>query len=264
MAVVLKRKSGNPGNSNAQPLPNPYIHLANMEEGIKTSKDKAKANHLPIESYNGKTEGQLLEFIEPAPEKADRATHRLDREQLDARLVLMHRMLIRKVSPEEIRGALKISVPMYYKIKNELNNRMRLDVSKVDVPYLIGDSLSLYDEVRSMALTISSSSAIKDPKVKLSAMAVVLKAEQDKNSFLSNCGVYSSSVVEHIIRGIISTGNFTVIDGKAERMIDAQEVNQELFIRLRQYAKDRAAITNSDILGDSSAINCTEEDKCVH
>jgi len=105
-----------------------------------------------------------------------------------------------------------------------------------------------------MALTISSSSAIKDPKVKLSAMAVVLKAESDKNSFLSNCGVYSSSVVEYIIRGIISTGNFKVIDGKAQKVIDAGEVNQELFIRLRQYAKERAVLTTSDILGDS--INC--------
>jgi hypothetical protein len=228
-----------------------------MTVGIKTSKDQAKVT---LDKYQAQSEQELIEFIEPAPERADRATHRLNAEQLDARLVLMHRMLMRKVSPEEIRKVLGISVPMFYKLKATLGVRMRLDVSKVDVPYLIGDTLALYDEVRSIALTISTD--VKDPKVKLSAMAVALKAESDKNSFLSNSGVYSAQVVEQIVRGIISIGNFTVIDGNAERMIDAGEVNTELFIRLKQFAKDRAALTTSDILGDS--VNCDEEDKCVH
>jgi hypothetical protein len=38
-------------------------------------------------------------------------------------------------------------------------------------------------------------------------------------------------------------------------------LNQEIFIRLRQYAKDKVALTTSDILRDSVAINCNEEDK---
>ena len=84
-------------------------------------------------------------------------------------------------------------------------------------------------------------------------MAVALKAESDKNSFLENCGVYSTSVVEFIVRGIISTGNFKVIDGKAERMIDAGEVNEELFIRLKQYAKEKT-INESSALGEPIAM----------
>jgi hypothetical protein len=229
----------------------PDISLADIAEGIKTSKDQAKVT---LEKYQAQSEQELIEFIEPAPERADRATHRLNAEQLDARLVLMQRMLMRKVSPEEIRKVLGISVPMFYKLKATLDVKLRLDVSKVDVPYLIGDTLALYDEVRSMALTISTD--VKDPKVKLSAMAVALKAESDKNTFLSNCGVYSAQVVEQIVRGIMSTGNFTVIDGKAERIIDAGEVNTELFLRLKQYAKDKAAALNAEVFGDSVAINC--------
>ena len=150
MAVTIKRKSGNPGNSKAHTMPPPDISLADMAEGIKTSKDKAEVT---LEKYQAQSEQELIEFIEPAPERADRATHRLNAEQLDARLVLMQRMLMRKVSPEEIRKVLGISVPMFYKLKATLDVRMRLDVSKVDVPYLIGDTLALYDEVRSMALT---------------------------------------------------------------------------------------------------------------
>lgn len=251
MAVTIKRKSGNPGNSKAHTMPPPDISLADMVEGIKTSKNQAKVT---LEKYQAQSEQELIEFIEPAPERADRATHRLNAEQLEARLVLMQRMLMRKVSPEEIRKVLGISVPMFYKLKATLDVRMRLDVSKVDVPYLIGDTLALYDDVRSRALTISTD--VKDPKVKLSAMAVALKAESDKNSFLSNCGVYSAQVVEQIIRGIMSTGNFTVIDGKAERIIDAGEVNTELFLRLKKYAKDKTAALNAEVFGDSVAINC--------
>jgi hypothetical protein len=214
-----------------------------------------------LEKYHTKTDDELIDFIEPAPDRADKLTHRLDREQLDARVVLMHRMLIRKVSPEEIRNVLKISHTMYYKIKEELSTRMRLDVSKVDVPYLIGDTLAFYDEIRSMALAMSSSAAIKDLRVKLSAMTVALKAEENKNDFLIECGVYSPPVVEHIIRGMVSTGNFAVIDGKSERIIDAGEVNTELFHRLKQYAKDRALSTKNAVLGDSVAINCNNKTK---
>ena len=166
MAVTIKRNTDKPEYSKAQPMPNPHIPLADMVEGIKTSKDKAKANSLSLAKYNDKTETELIEFITPDPDKADRATHRLDKEQLEARLVLLHRMLIRKVSPEEIRKVLGISVPMYYKLKATLDVRMRLDVSKVDVPYLIGDTLALYDEVRSMVLTISSSTNVKRPESK--------------------------------------------------------------------------------------------------
>jgi hypothetical protein len=113
MAVTIKRKSGNPGNSKAHTMPPPDISLTDMAEGIKTSKDKAKVT---LEKYQAQSEQELIEFIEPAPERAERATHRLNAEQLDARLVLMQRMLMRKVSPEEIRKVLGISVPMFYKL----------------------------------------------------------------------------------------------------------------------------------------------------
>lgn len=212
----------------------------------QAAKEKAalKSMEDSLSKFHHKSDDELSEFIEPHPDRADNYSHRLDEEQREARLVLIHRMMIRKVSPEEIRNALQISSAMYYKLKEQLESRMRLDVSKVDVPYLIGDSIAFYDEVRSMALTMSSSSAIKDPKVKVAAMAVALRAEDDKNKFLTSCGVYSAPVVEHIVRGMVSTGQFNVKDGQSERVIEAEEINFEMAHRLKKFAQQRAIDCN--------------------
>jgi hypothetical protein len=53
--------------------------------------------------------------------------------------------------------------------------------------------------------------------------------------------------------------NFTIIDGKAERIIDIGKVNTELFLRLKQYAKNKANSTGSAVLGDSVEINFKSE-----
>jgi hypothetical protein len=186
--------------------------------------------------YHDKTDSELADLIVPHADRAANITHRLDLEQQEARLVLLHRMLIRKVPPAEIRAAMNVGPAMYFQLKTLLEKRLRLDVSKVDVPYLIGDSLAFYDEVRSMALTMASSAAIKDPRVKVSSMALALKAELDKNAFLTSCGVYSAPVVEHIVRGMVGTGNFSTYEGQA-RTVEAEEVSFELALRLKNYAK---------------------------
>lgn len=237
MPVTVKKKSPviNSGTGTSKPK-STKTPVAKDAKGAK----EIKSLESSLEKFHHQSDDDLTKFIEPHPGKEDNLTHRLDEEQKEARLVLMHRMLIRKVSTEEIRKTLKVGVAMYYKLKDQLDSRMRLDVSKIDVPYLIGDTLAFYDEIRSMALTMSSSSAIKDPRVKVSAMSVALKAEGDKNTFLTACGVYSAPVVEHIVRGMVSTGNFSVIDGQASRIVEAEEINFEMAMRLRQFAKQRS------------------------
>lgn len=216
----------------------------NTKEMRQKKEDRKAANQLrsldaTLEKFHSKGDEELASFIQPKPGMEDRTTHRLDEDQREARLVLLHRMMIRKIAPDEIRKQLGVSTTMYYKLRDQLSERMRLDVNKVDVPYLIGDTMAFYDEIRSMALTISSSASIQSANTKLSAMNVALKAEQDKNNFLVQCGVYSAPVVEHIVRGMVSTGNFNTVDGQSQRVVDAEEVNMELALRLKEFAKAR-------------------------
>lgn len=201
-----------------------------------------------LSKFHSQSDHDLAAFIEPHPDKKDNQTHRLNEEQREARLVLMHRMLLRKVPPEEARSILGISIAMYYILKDQLDARMRLDVSKVDVPYLIGDTLAFYDEVRSMSLTMASSSKVS-ASVKVAAMHVALRAEQEKNQFLTSCGVYSPVVVEHIVRSMVSTGNFNLVDGQSERLVEAEEVNAELAIRLKQFAAERTVLSAVGVTG---------------
>lgn len=181
----------------------------------KTAKSVEKIVKI-MEAHHEQTDDQLLEKIKVKPENEHKLSHQLDKEQLDARLVLMHRLLIRKVSPTDIQKQLNISQEMYYYLRPKLDQMMRLDVAKLDVPYMIGDSLALYDEIRAMALMIASSGQVKDQKTKLQAMQVVLKAESDKNAFLTQCGVYAPQIIEHLIHGMVNSGATLLLSGPSK------------------------------------------------
>lgn len=187
------------------PKPPNEKQIKNVEKLIKS-----------IEAHHEKTDDELLEAIKVKPENEHKVSHQLDREQQEARLVLMHRLLIRKVSPQDIQKQLDISQEMYYYLRPKLDAMMRLDISKLDVPYMIGDSLALYDEVRSMALMMASSAQVKDSRTKLQAMQVVLRAEADKNAFLTQCGVYAPQIIEHLIHGMVTSGVTVALSGQSK------------------------------------------------
>lgn len=186
-----------------------------LSEGQKAKKDIGNLNLLveKIKSSEAKSDEELMAEFALDPEAAAKKTHRLNKEQQDSRLVLMHRLIIRKVAPKDIQAQMQISQPMYYYLREKLDACMRLDVSRLDVPYMIGDSLALYDEIRSMALVMASSQNVSDPRVKLAAMSVALKAEQDKNAFLASCGVYAPAIVDQLVHGMISSGRTLLLSG---------------------------------------------------
>lgn len=206
-----------------------------------------------LERFHSQSDEELLLAMQPTASNESKSTHRLEEDQKEARLVLLHRMMIRKIPPEEIAKQLGVSIAMYYKLRAALQTRMRLDVNKVDVPYLIGDTLAFYDEVRSMALTMSSSTAIKSAQTKVAAMSIALRAEADKNDFLTKCGVYSAPVVEHIVRGMVSTGNYSVVDGASERVSEAHEINTALAQHLKSLVVRRLQ-TNPEIADNCNPV----------
>lgn len=243
MSVVVKRRGvvlnkAQPDQEATPKKATPRRKRSKPKDVSAQAKKKLTSLSETLEKYHGKTDEELVEFVEPDPSKKDSHNYRINDEQREARLVLMHRFLIRKIKPEEIRAQLGIGVTMYYKLKDQLDARMRLDVSKIDVPYLIGDTLAFYDEIRSMSLTISSQTSVKDTRVKLIAMQVALRAEQDKNAFLTSCGVYSAPVVEHIVRGMLTSGNMSLVtDDQGAKVLEAEECLMTITHDLIAYAK---------------------------
>ena len=195
---------------------------------------KAQKLQAMIEAKHQNTDDELFEKIKVKPENVDKKTHLLDKEQQEARMVLMHRLLIRKVAPAEIQKQLGVTPEMYYYLRPKLDAAMRLDISKLDVPYMIGDTLALYDEIRSMALMMASSTTTKDSRVKLQALGIALKSESDKNGFLVSCGVYAPQIVEHLIRGMVSTGATLLLSGETrDRTKSVEDMVGELLDTLQ-------------------------------
>lgn len=178
----------------------------------ETFAKSAMPDALPEEfsKFGFMSDAELKEYI--TPEDTEKANHKWRKDQRRAQLLLMHRMLIRRSNAEEIQKVIGVGHTMYYKLKRELEDMIRLDVKKIDLPYYIGDTLALYDEVRSMALTTSSNAAIKDTRVKLQAMQVAMQAERDKNNFLQMCGVYGDQVTEFMLRAISAFGGLPISD----------------------------------------------------
>jgi len=128
----------------------------------------------------------------------------LDKDAQEARLVMMHRMIQRGMTPEEIYTFLKISRIRYYQLLNELKARIRVDAERIDVPHYIGDSLHLYNDVRAMALMASTNPRLP-AEVQIAAAKLALMAENDKNQFLSKIGIYSEGVLEKIVRQLVQS-----------------------------------------------------------
>lgn len=211
-----------------------------------------------VEKNHAKTDEELMAEFAADPDAAEKKTHRLTKEQMDMRLVLMHRLVIRKVSPKDIRAQIGVSEPMYYYLRKQLDSMMRLDVSKLDVPYMIGDSLALYDEVRSMALVMCSSQAISDPRIKLAAMTVALRAEQDKNAFLTSCGVYAPAIVDQLVHGMIAHGRTLMLSGQQASTRTVEEMTSDLLSALASELPVQS-IAQFDVVADVGNQSTSDE-----
>jgi hypothetical protein len=217
----------------------PYSKDENLLKKINKTAEK-------VQRFHAMSDDELLDGIKVKPEREERLTYKLDSEQLDMRLALLHRLLIRKVNPADIRKQLGLEQKMYEYLRRKLDDKMRLDITRLDVPYMIGDSLSLYEEVRSMALTVSSSNTVKDARIKLAAMTIALKAESDKNNFLARCGVYGPEVVQYLVKGMIATGTVVEMSGPSTaRTKDVDEMVGEL-LNVLQLPAGVQSIANED------------------
>lgn len=113
------------------------------------------------------------------------------------RAALAYRLMIRGLTIAQIAEQLKVSPDTARAQVQMVEKMLRLDPKKLDVGYYMGESLQFYQEVRQMAL-LQSSSASNSTSAKLFAMRVALQAEQDKNQFLTQIGVYSPSVISRV------------------------------------------------------------------
>lgn len=103
----------------------------------------------------------------------------------------VHRLSLRRVPVDQIAQMFNVTVTTVYSWLDELRERLKSEASTLTITAIAGDTLSFYNEIRAMGMTISST-AEKTPD-RIRGMEVALKAEQDKHKFLQASGFYDTA-----------------------------------------------------------------------
>jgi hypothetical protein len=107
------------------------------------------------------------------------------------RFTLLHRMIIRRVPQDQIAKELGLSVRQVQRDIKALYERLRKNASAFDTVEHVGDGVSYYREIQSMALRMASMNKLP-AGTRLTAMRTALAARNDETRFLSTVGVYDA------------------------------------------------------------------------
>lgn len=106
----------------------------------------------------------------------------------DFRLNLLHRLLMRGISLDNIARELGVSIATVKNDKAELNRRLRERARTLDINALIGEQMAFYDEATAVSLRIVSQSSVPTP-MRLAGIRTALAAKADQTRFLASTGV---------------------------------------------------------------------------
>jgi Trp operon repressor len=109
--------------------------------------------------------------------------------EMEYRLQLIHRLLMRNIPLDEIARSLGVSVSTVMRDRNELRDRLRAAAKELDIEVMIGNSKGFYEEVQAMAMRAASSTAVPMP-MRLAAMRTALASHNDMHRFYQAAGVY--------------------------------------------------------------------------
>lgn len=133
----------------------------------------------------------------PAPDDPDENRRRLAEAAMagdaayarEFRLGLMHRLLMRGISLDNIARELGVSISTVKADRAELKRRLRDSAKGLDINELIGGQMAFYDEATAMSLRITSQSGVPTA-MKLAGIRTALAAKADQTRFLTSAGVF--------------------------------------------------------------------------
>ncbi|NOQ30179.1 MAG: hypothetical protein GQ570_03555 [Helicobacteraceae bacterium] len=151
----------------------------------KTKKFTAKEVKL-ISNFMKLTDKQLEEKLPDATRyKVGQTLSDSDRH---ARLVLMHRLLLRRVPMRVIADELGISERMGYNLKAQLREYAISEMNETRWEGYIADTIMFYEEMKASALLIASAGSSNQSN-KIQALLAALTSEKHKQDFMTRLGV---------------------------------------------------------------------------
>lgn len=164
-----------------------------------TSTETLDAEDAPDEDLQDRVRRDMPRLAPPAPapDDPDENRRRLAEAAMagdqayarDFRLGLLHRLLMRGISLDNIARELGVSLSTIKQDRAELKRRLRETARGLDVNELIGGQMAFYDEATAMSLRISSQQGMPTG-MRLAGIRTALAAKADQTRFLTSAGVF--------------------------------------------------------------------------
>jgi Trp operon repressor len=161
------------------------------------------------------------------------------------RLMLLHRLLIRKMPLDQIAQQLGVSISTVQKDRAALKKHLATLAKDMNIDEMIGNQSLLYDEIAAMSLRIAtktSGNGATPIAMQLAAMRTTLASQADKTRFLQSAGVF---------------------DVLRFRIADSGKAQSDIQLLMEETRKMFAALNNDDAgegMGGFEAFNLNELD----
>jgi len=153
--------------------------------------------------------------------------------EVELRLNILHRLLLKGYTKDEICDELGISPRQYDRNRAELTQRLRDIAKSLDIDGIVGNSKEFYEEAQGMALQIATSTGTP-VSMKLAAIRTALASHNDMHRFFQAAGIYD------VLRFRKGTGDGTLSD--IQRLMT---ITQDLLSEAKSNRKE-------NVLGDFS------------
>lgn len=145
--------------------------------------------------------------------------------QLEYKLKLMHRMLLRGLPFTAITQALSVSPRQAAALRKQLYARLRHEATRMDMPLHVGNSIAFFNEVKQQALQMATSTKI-DPKARVGALNVALEAHKDNIRFLQLIGAYDAHPIKWAHDGDAAVEKANALQELAEMFLSGDQLDE--------------------------------------
>ncbi|WEV89305.1 hypothetical protein H10PHJ05_4 [Aeromonas phage HJ05] len=145
--------------------------------------------------------------------------------QLEYKLKLMHRMLLRGLPFTAIAQALQVSPRQANALRKQLYARLRHEATRMDMPLHVGNSIAFFNEVKQQALQMATKNDI-DPKARVGALNVALEAHKDNIRFLQLIGAYDAHPIKWAHDGDAAVEKANALQELAEMFLSGDQLDE--------------------------------------
>ena len=156
----------------------------------KASKKFTKRDVDTIIQFLGMPDEELQKHL-PNAETREYYNSRLSKEEVDARLVMLQRLIMRGLTIKDIANQMQCSVQLVHKMKADLKDRQISNMSATKWEGYIAETLAYYAELKAQCM-LNSGSKSASATARNQALTIWLQVDRQEKDFLTRLGLFGS------------------------------------------------------------------------